>query len=170
MEEKDIELLEWYEKDKQNKKKYRENNKEEINKKARELHLINKDEINKRRRELYKINKNKEKKQEYYKKNKQHILELRHKEKLRTKHNHLVKRYGITIEQYENMLDIQKSKCYICDTFVDNTKNNYLHVDHNHTTGKVRKLLCMGCNASLGLIKENKNTLLKMIEYLKEHE
>jgi predicted ATP-dependent protease len=161
------ELQDWYEKDKKIKNDYRDKNREEINRKARETYQANKEEKTRRARELYQLKK--QKKQEYYQNNKERILKLREKQKNRTKNNHLLKRYGISLEAYEQMVEIQNSKCYICKICVDNTKNNYLHVDHDHNTGKVRKLLCMSCNASLGLIKENKNTLQKMIEYLNEH-
>jgi hypothetical protein len=158
---------EWYENDKKSKQNYRNKNREELNRRAREKYALNKEKRTERARELYKLKK--ETKKEYYINNKERILELRRKQKKRTKNNHLIKRYGITIEQYNSMLDEQESKCYICETYVENTKNNYLHVDHNHTTGKVRKLLCMSCNASLGLVKESEFILKKMIEYINEH-
>jgi hypothetical protein len=167
--ENEKELEQWYERDRESKKKWRDNNKEEINKKAREKYILDRERRNKRQRELYQLQKEKDKKHEYYEKNKEHILELRRKQRSRTKNNHLIKRYGITLETYEKMVSLQNSKCYICETYVENTKNNYLHVDHNHTTGEVRKLLCMSCNASLGLIKESTDTLQKMIVYLEEH-
>ena len=43
------------------------------------------------------------------------------------------------------------------------------HVDHNHTTKKVRGLLCNNCNAALGFAKENVATLELLIKYIKEH-
>ena len=43
-----------------------------------------------------------------------------------------------------------------------------LHIDHCHSSGKVRGLLCLKCNAFIGLAKENINTLVSAIEYLKE--
>lgn len=157
----------WYENDKQLKKEYRDKNREQINKKAREAYESNKEKRRERARQLYDLKK--QKKQEYYINNKERILELRRKQKERTKNNHLIKRYGITIEQYDSMLKKQNNKCYICETYVENTKKNRLHVDHDHTTGKVRKLLCMSCNSSLGLIKESEFILKKMIEYINEH-
>ena len=73
------------------------------------------------------------------------------------------KRYGITKEIYEQMYNAQSGKCYICG--IDGVK---LHIDHNHTTGKVRSLLCKECNMALGLLKENVDTLNNMIEYLEK--
>lgn len=73
------------------------------------------------------------------------------------------KRYGITKEIYEEMYKKQSGKCYIC-----NVVEPELHIDHNHTTGKVRTLLCKECNMALGLLKENVVTLKNMIEYLEK--
>jgi hypothetical protein len=74
------------------------------------------------------------------------------------------RRHGITKEIYDEMLVEQKSKCYICKQ-----KNDKLHIDHNHSTGEVRKLLCKECNMALGLVKENLTTINNMIKYLEEH-
>jgi hypothetical protein len=73
------------------------------------------------------------------------------------------KRHGITKEIYEQMYNAQSGKCYICG--IGGVK---LHIDHNHTTGKVRSLLCKECNMALGLLKENVDTLNNMIEYLEK--
>ena len=43
-----------------------------------------------------------------------------------------------------------------------------LHIDHDHKTGKVRGLLCHGCNTAIGLMKDDVNILTKAIEYLKK--
>jgi len=45
-----------------------------------------------------------------------------------------------------------------------------IHVDHNHTTGIVRGILCSKCNQGIGLFMENKNILKSAIEYLEKHE
>jgi hypothetical protein len=74
------------------------------------------------------------------------------------------KRHGITKEIFDEMCITQDQKCYICQQTTDK-----LHIDHNHVTGDVRKLLCKECNMALGLVKENKFTLNNMINYLEEH-
>ena len=45
-------------------------------------------------------------------------------------------------------------------------KSREVHIDHDHVTGQVRKILCRSCNGALGKVKENINTLQNMIEYL----
>ncbi len=83
----------------------------------------------------------------------------------------LEKQYGITLEQYDQILAAQNGGCAICSTTVPGgSGGRYFAVDHNHLTGKVRQLLCSSCNTALGYVKDNINTLEKMIDYLKKHE
>lgn len=74
--------------------------------------------------------------------------------------------YGLTIEDVERMLLEQNHSCKICGLFEGDAPKCRLYVDHNHTTGRVRGLLCQNCNNSLGHAKENLDTLYAMIEYL----
>ncbi len=165
--ENEQEAIEWYEKNKKYMKEWREKNKDKINEKAREAHNKNKEIRNQRQRELYQINK--EKKQQYYIENKDKILALRNKHKLRTKNSHLQNRYGITLEEFNKMLIQQQNKCYICFVHIDETQKKQLCIDHCHNSGKIRKLLCTKCNTALGLVGENKEILYKMINYIDEH-
>lgn len=79
----------------------------------------------------------------------------------------LEKKYGITIEDYNSMLDSQGNLCYICRNTFD--EQNKPHVDHNHETGEVRKLLCHSCNTAIGHLKEDVDIMKKAIEYIEEH-
>ena len=107
-------------------------------------------------------------KKEYYLKNKEHILAkskiwaLNNKDRIRE--YQLKRDYNLTLDQYNKMLSDQNNCCKICDI-----KMISPHVDHCHTTGKVRALLCKNCNTSLGKLKEDTRILNKMIEYIKEH-
>lgn len=74
--------------------------------------------------------------------------------------------YGISLNDYNRMFDLQEGKCLCCGTH-QSVIPRRLRVDHNHKTGRVRGLLCDSCNVSLGLIKENIGTLESMILYLK---
>ena len=80
----------------------------------------------------------------------------------------LQRRYGITQNDYEVMIAEQNNQCAICNTTEPGGRHNsgYFVVDHCHTTGKVRKLLCHNCNTALGLVGDNVDTLHKMINYL----
>tara|TARA_R110002020_G_C15769341_1_gene727985 strand:- start:41 stop:286 length:246 start_codon:yes stop_codon:yes gene_type:complete len=80
--------------------------------------------------------------------------------------------YGITIDQYEEMLAAQEGCCSICKIHVSTLPGRFgvLHVDHNHETGKVRELLCHKCNVGIGMFKEDPKILAKVLDYLKKHE
>src|SRR3990167_10997858 len=71
--------------------------------------------------------------------------------------------YGITVAQYEDMLRQQGGCCKICGKCPTKMR---LSVDHCHTTGKIRALLCSGCNVGLGGFKDNPDLLRKGLEYL----
>lgn len=71
--------------------------------------------------------------------------------------------FGITPEDYEDMLTDQNGGCAICG--VASTRRR-LDIDHDHETGKVRGLLCEKCNRGLGFFKDNIETLKKVIKYL----
>ncbi len=75
---------------------------------------------------------------------------------------HFKRQYGITIEDYEKAYKEQEGKCKIC-----NEPHDVLHVDHNHTYGFFRGLLCGNCNRMIGMAKENMWILLAGFEYLK---
>lgn len=75
-----------------------------------------------------------------------------------------LKRYGLTEETYEALLVSQNNLCAICCK-KNETKRDW-HVDHCHTTGKVRGILCHYCNLGLGNFKDNKEYLENAIAYL----
>ncbi len=83
----------------------------------------------------------------------------------------LKRNYGLTVEQFEIMLGEQGGCCLICKTPEDSIdprtgKTRNLAVDHCHTTGKVRGLLCAGCNNGLGCFKDDTNRIVAALEYL----
>lgn len=77
----------------------------------------------------------------------------------------LQKRYGITQEQYSQMLVAQDSRCKICAA-PNGTHGRRLAIDHCHTTGEIRGLLCMNCNQGLGKFKDDLQLLDKAKDYL----
>ena len=79
------------------------------------------------------------------------------------------RKYGITIEQYDEMFEAQDGRCAICgkpETREHKGVPMRLCVDHNHDTGEVRKLLCFKCNFAIGLIYEDHDILLKLSNYI----
>jgi hypothetical protein len=81
--------------------------------------------------------------------------------------NRYKSKYGITLEQYDYMLEVQKGQCLVCGGI--NADGKKLSVDHDHVTGRVRGLLCSGCNLALGNVKESVSTLLGLARYLYGH-
>jgi len=80
----------------------------------------------------------------------------------------LKSRYGLTLHEYDDMLEAQGGVCAICGE--ECPQNERLSVDHDHETGRVRGLLCVNCNHMLGSAKDSTDTLAQAIEYLKEAE
>lgn len=77
-----------------------------------------------------------------------------------------LKKYGLTLEEYDDILNSQDGKCMICKTEDPGSKQKNFAVDHCHKTGKVRGLLCFSCNVSIGHFKDNVDFLHKAINYL----
>ncbi len=75
--------------------------------------------------------------------------------------------YGLTKEDYLNKLDAQNNQCVICNTILLNDKNT--HIDHNHTTGKIRDILCSNCNHILGIIENNSHYIQNLLRYIDKH-
>jgi hypothetical protein len=87
------------------------------------------------------------------------------KEGIRKLGNHLKSRYGITVAQYQELKKAQNYKCAICST-PESELNHSLFVDHNHTNGKVRGLLCRLCNSGLGNFKDSLEIIDNSKSYL----
>ena len=77
----------------------------------------------------------------------------------------LKRAYGITPEQYTEMLEEQGGVCAAngCDS---SRGHGVLYVDHCHKTGRVRGLLCHSCNTALGHVFDNADKLRGLIQYL----
>ena len=87
-----------------------------------------------------------------------------------TSHNdaRLFREFGIRQSDYDLMLVSQKHSCAICSKHISEEKRAF-HVDHCHTTGKVRGLLCSNCNRALGYFKDSTHNLQQAITYLQRH-
>ena len=88
--------------------------------------------------------------------------------------SNLRKNFGLSMDEYEEMLANQNNLCAICEkpeTFIHHqTKETArLAVDHCHKTNKVRKLLCKSCNTALGLFKDDIGVMENAVQYLKDH-
>ena len=74
------------------------------------------------------------------------------------------RRYGITQDQFNQMLVDQNNMCKICSTEFKSTKDT--HIDHCHDTNIVRGLLCNNCNLALGQFNDNTDNMDNAIRYL----
>lgn len=120
---------------------------------------------------------------EYYEKNKEKLKQTKKKtawKEFATKHpekvlnNSYKSRFNISYNDYLTLVQKQNNLCAICknpetQTYNKSNKVKRLTVDHDHTTGKIRGLLCMTCNTALGKFKDNPAVLLSAISYLKEY-
>lgn len=91
--------------------------------------------------------------------------DLKRRDKDRSGYNlkHRLQRYGITVEQYQAMGDAQNWKCAIC------RQEKRLDVDHCHRTGKIRGLLCNGCNTAIARFEENVRVMQQAATYIIRH-
>lgn len=88
----------------------------------------------------------------------------------------LIRVYGMTPEAYRLKVEQQEGRCAICGCAENDPRNatagrnrTCFRIDHNHSTGKVRGLLCGACNSALGLFRDDGRVLAAAIEYLKLH-
>ena len=107
-----------------------------------------------------------------YKENKKDILNRRKPYSTRQKvekrfRSWLAQGIKLTLQEYYKKLAKQHHSCKICKSPFKNTRD--AHVDHQHTTGKVRGILCSKCNTALGLLKDDPNLLLRAAKYLNEN-
>lgn len=87
----------------------------------------------------------------------------------RKRHNDLLRKYGLTLEGWKYLLEQQNYQCKIC--YVDFDLNNPRSgnapvVDHSHSTGKVRGVLCSQCNKGVGCFKDDLNIVHSVLNYL----
>lgn len=118
--------------------------------------------------------KHSENQQTYYFKNKN---KLKEQEKQRyytkqaiVKNTIYIAKYSISLAEAVALLQKQENTCKICLTelSLDVGAENAGHVDHCHTTGKIRGILCSKCNTGLGLFRDNVNNLQSAINYLND--
>ena len=78
-------------------------------------------------------------------------------------HDTARRRHKLTDEEYTTLIAESQGKCNVCSRPLTKAC-----IDHDHTTGKVRGVLCNNCNTSLGLVGDNTTTLTRLIQYLEQ--
>lgn len=102
------------------------------------------------------------KQKKHYYKNPQKRTELKRKFEV-------LRKYGITLDQYNQMVIDQNGLCKICNKPETDPHKKNLSIDHCHLTGKVRGLLCNHCNRGIGLLKEDYDILQRAADYLRTY-
>ena len=135
---------------------YYQAHKEELKARISAYRLANREELLKRRRAHYQENKEviKEQTRAY-----RHARRRNNDPRLRSVE---LKRYGITLAEYDALLEKQGGVCAICRKH----SKRRLCVDHCHRTGMIRGLLCDSCNLGLGSLKEDQASLVAALAYL----
>ena len=82
---------------------------------------------------------------------------------------HLEYSYGITLDDFNAMREKANYSCQGCGKHEKDTPRKRLFVDHCHTTGAIRGLLCQQCNTALGMANDNPEILASLISYLREN-
>lgn len=95
----------------------------------------------------------------WYRDNREHVLGLKRASALR-------KSFGLTIEQYDEMLAAQGGLCAVCGQPPQSKARRPLHIDHCHNTGRVRGLLCRSCNVGLGHFADSPERLRAAAAYI----
>jgi len=115
------------------------------------------------------LDKYKEKSKTYYQDNKHEIksYQAQYRKTDSCKNSKLKHNYGITLDQYNQMVIDQDDKCLIClCNFSTTDKSRKANIDHCHKTNKVRGILCHKCNTGIGLLNDNPDILKKAVIYL----
>lgn len=106
------------------------------------------------------------------KKNAQRVKENNRKFRNNIRESELKKKYNLTLQSRQVLLESQNNKCAICScdiNFYTMGKGQFA-VDHCHRTNKVRGILCRRCNVCIGMFNDEADTIMKASEYLKRHQ
>lgn len=131
-------------------REWHQNNKASVKVRHSEWRQNNKEERNAYMREWWKAAKLKDP-EKYTRQRRQHSLK---------------RKYGISLDDYENLLAKQGGHCALCDKKPSDERYGSLHVDHCHKTGRVRGLLCTNHNTALGTLGDDVEGLHRAINYL----
>lgn len=138
-------------------KAWRDANRDVLLEKKKIYYQENKEAVAERNRQWAQTDQAKSYRKRYYQENKDRLT-----------YAGILKRYGITMEQYDEMYEAQGGKCSICrEVCISGRK---LAVDHCHITGENRSLLCLNCNQGLGKFKDNPELLRAALRYLRKHQ
>lgn len=119
----------------------------------------NPDKIKEQKRRHYEKHKDKidQKAKDWYENNKERYV-----------NNALLRKYGVTLEQYNLLRAQQDFRCAVCNMH-ETDVGKKMFVDHDHSTGKIRKLLCTRCNVGIGMLQDNPDIMECAAKYIRDH-
>ena len=85
--------------------------------------------------------------------------------KLHVRNLNMQHKYGITLDDFNKLVEEQGGVCAICETSLDDLEHT-AHLDHCHETGKVRGVLCKKCNTGLGMFDDDISRITQAAAYL----
>lgn len=116
--------------------------------------------------------KRKEQKRRHYEKHKdkidQRAKDWYENNKERHVNNALLRKYGVTLDQYNLLRAQQDFRCAVCNAH-ETDVGKQMFVDHDHVTGKIRKLLCTKCNVGIGMLQDNPDIMERAAKYIRDH-
>lgn len=135
---------------------------------TQEYHLAHKKETSEYNKKWYQKNREKRMAQTnlWRKNNPEKAKSYRTPEK--TKTYMLEVRHGITLDQFNQMFISQNGRCGICSRPFKDNKDTC--VDHDHSTGRIRELLCFNCNTTLGKFEDSTTLVESVLTYLRKWE
>lgn len=149
---------------------YYQANKEKIKAKTKAYVAANKDRKREQDRAYYAANRDEQnrKNKARYAANRDHYKAYDKARRESVMAYRYARKHGLTTQDLAEMERLQESRCAICRTPFSLFKRRPC-VDHCHSTGKVRGLLCHQCNSGLGMIRDDFELLGQALRYLKEH-
>lgn len=81
---------------------------------------------------------------------------------------HYRRKYCYTVKSYIDQLNLQNGECLVCGR-TDNFGRRFFCIDHSHTTGKLRGLLCDGCNLLVGRVEHNIKCPTEIFEKIQDY-
>lgn len=82
----------------------------------------------------------------------------------------IVRKFNVDHYTAENLFLRSKETCDSCGvSWLESGQKFRFHVDHDHNDGRVRGILCHGCNTALGLLKESKDNIYALLDYLERN-
>lgn len=149
-------------------KDYYLKNKDKIKERNSVNYKIKKEKISERTSKYYSDNKDKYKSYRILNKEKSDLYYKNYYHSVKINRNYLNK-YKISLEDYNDLFNKQNGSCAGCKRHQSEFSKRFA-IDHCHKTNKIRGLLCMQCNLTLGMINDNTDVLSNLINYLKNEQ